>query len=156
MSNITIGKKIADFTAESTDGKFKLSSLKGKYIILFFYPRDNTPGCTQESIDFSKNLRRFKNLNAEVIGVSRDSLKSHFKFQEKHNLKVLLLSDEDEKICNLFNVIKEKNMYGKKVKGIERSTFIIDPDRKLLQEWRKIKVAGHVDEVLKFIKSLGD
>ena len=151
---VRVGKKVADFTAVGTDGKFKLSEHKGKYVVLFFYPRDNTPGCTQEAIEFSKALKRFSDLNAVVVGTSRDSLKSHERFIDKQQLKINLLSDEEEKLCNTFQVLKEKNMYGKKVIGIERSTFLIDPDGKVVHEWSKVKVPDHVKMVLKQLKEL--
>ena len=155
MKKIEIGKKVKNFTAESTNNDlFDLKDHLGSYLILFFYPKDNTPGCTQEGIDFSENYRKLKNQNAKIFGVSRDNLKSHDKFKEKFNFKFDLISDGNEKICNLFDVIKEKNMYGKKYMGIERSTFIINSKGVLIKEWRKVKVNGHADEVLKYIKEL--
>tara|TARA_X000001036_G_scaffold434381_1_gene473653 strand:- start:2520 stop:2996 length:477 start_codon:yes stop_codon:yes gene_type:complete len=155
MKKIEIGKKIKNFTVESTnkDG-FNLEHYLGSNIVLFFYPKDNTPGCTQEGIDFSENLRKFKNLNTFVFGISRDSLKSHNNFKDKFKYKFDLISDVDQNICNLFNVIKEKNMYGKKYMGIERSTFIINKKGILIKEWRKVKVNGHAEEVLNYIKEL--
>ena len=155
MKKIEIGKKVKNFTAESTNNDlFDLKDHLGSYLILFFYPKDNTPGCTQEWIDFSENYRKLKNQNTKIFGVSRDNLKSHDKFKEKFNFKFDLISDGNEKICNLFDVIKEKNMYGKKYMGIERSTFIINSKGVLIKEWRKVKVNGHADEVLKYIKEL--
>lgn len=137
----------------STAGEdFKLSDHEGKYVVLYFYPKDSTPGCTLEGQEFTQLLKNFHRLGAEVFGVSRDSLKSHTNFKTKQCYDFELLSDQDEKLCEIFDVIKEKNMYGKKVMGIERSTFIIGPDRKLLQEWRKVKVTGHAAEVLEAIK----
>ena len=154
-AKLEIGKKVPNFkSASSSGGEFRLSDYKGKKIVLYFYPKDNTPGCTTESIEFNNLLSQFKKQNAEVIGVSRDSLKSHDKFICKFDFKFSLLSDEDEELCKLFDVIKEKNMYGKKVLGIERSTFVIDEDQKLVGEFRKVKAAGHAAEMLKFIKSL--
>jgi peroxiredoxin Q/BCP len=139
----------------SSDGEtFSLSEKKGKKIVLYFYPKDSTPGCTTEGIEFNELLPQFKKLNAEVYGVSRDSLKSHDKFICKYDFKFQLLSDEDEALCQIFDVIKEKNMYGKKVMGIERSTFVIDEDQKLVGEFRKIKAEGHAAEMLKFLKTL--
>ena len=155
MKKIKIGEKVKNFTAQSTNkDDFNLKDqLKGN-TILFFYPKDNTPGCTQEGIDFSEHLRKFKNKNSQVFGVSRDSLKSHNNFKEKFKFKFDLISDVDEKICNMFDVIKEKSMYGKKYMGVERSTFIISEKGILIKEWRKVKVKDHVLEVLEFIKHI--
>jgi peroxiredoxin Q/BCP len=122
--------------------------------VLYFYPKDSTPGCTTQGIEFNELLSQFKKQNTEVYGISRDSLKSHDKFICKYDFKFHLLSDDDEAVCQLFDVIKEKNMYGKKVMGIERSTFIIGEDQKLIAEFRKVKAAGHAHEILKFIKEL--
>jgi len=153
MKIVEIGKKISNFKAKSTnENEFILKDFQDGLLVLYFYPKDNTPGCTQEGIDFSSNYRKFKNLNTEIIGISKDNIKSHENFKKKYKYKFDLISDEDEKICKMFDVIKEKNMYGKKYMGIERSTFIIDKKGKLLKEWRKVKVKGHVEEVLKFIK----
>lgn len=154
-AKIQIGKKIPDFTIPSSSGEdWSLAAKKGKRIVLFFYPKDNTPGCTTESIEFNELLNQFKKKNTEVVGISRDSLKSHDKFICKYDFKFELLSDEDEKVCKLFDVIKEKNMYGKMVLGIERSTFIVDENGKLVAEFRKIKAPGHAAEILNFIKGL--
>ena len=155
MKKTKIGKKIINFTLESTnkDG-FRSKDYLGSYLILFFYPKDNTPGCTQEGIDFSKNYKKFKTLNTKIFGISRDSLKSHNNFKEKYKYEFDLLSDPNETLCNSFSVIKEKNMYGKKYMGIERSTFLIDNKGKLIKEWRKVKVPEHVNDVLKFVKEL--
>ena len=152
MKKIKIGEKVKNFTAQSTNKvDFNLKDqLKGN-TILFFYPKDNTPGCTQEGIDFSEHLRKFKNKNSQVFGISRDSLKSHNNFKEKFKFKLDLISDTDEKICNMFDVIKEKSMYGKKYMGVERSTFIINEKGILIKEWRKVKVKDHALEVLDFI-----
>tara|TARA_X000000368_G_scaffold87155_1_gene66274 strand:+ start:929 stop:1405 length:477 start_codon:yes stop_codon:yes gene_type:complete len=152
MKKIKIGEKVKNFTAQSTNKvDFNLKDqLKGN-TILFFYPKDNTPGCTQEGIDFSEHLRKFKNKNSQVFGISRDSLKSHNNFKEKFKFKFDLISDTDEKICNMFDVIKEKSMYGKKYMGVERSTFIINEKGILIKEWRKVKVKNHALEVLDFI-----
>lgn len=152
---VETGKKVPDFSLSSTAKKsFKLSDFKGSNIILFFYPKDSTPGCTIEGHDFTKLHKKFKQTGTEVFGVSKDSLKSHFKFIEKQKYSVDLLSDETEAVCNLFNVMKEKNMYGRKYFGIERSTFLISKDGKLLKEWRKVKVPGHAQEVLNEVKGL--
>ena len=144
-----------DFTLMGSDNQeHKLSQYRGKKVILYFYPRDNTPGCSTEACNFRDSNDVFINKNAIIIGISRDSLKSHTKFIEKFNLPFILLSDEKEEVCNLFNVIKEKNMYGKKVFGIERSTFIINEEGILVKEYRKVKVKDHVSTVLKDLELL--
>ena len=144
--------------------KFKVSAtneleidsdnLIGKNFVIYFYPKDNTPGCTQEGEDFRDLYKEFKKLKTEIYGVSRDSLKSHEGFKEKYKYPFELISDPEEKLCNLFNVIKEKNMYGKKYMGIERSTFLINKEGKLSAEWRKVKVKGHAEEVLEEVKKI--
>ena len=155
MSKVTIGKKVPAFSAIATgDKKIKLSDLKGKNIVIYFYPKDSTPGCTLEGQDFRDNIRKFSSRKTVILGVSKDSLESHEKFKAKQKFSFDLLSDEDEKLCQLFDVIKEKNMYGKKFMGIERSTFLIDEKGVLRNEWRKVKVKGHVDEVLEAVKAL--
>jgi len=151
---LEIGKAVKSFSAKATNGDVKLSALKGQIVVLYFYPKDSTPGCTTEAQDFRDNLAKFKRAGAVVYGVSRDSISSHQRFQEKQTLNFDLISDTDEALCQQFDVIKEKNMYGKKVIGIERSTFIIDHNGKLAQQWRKVKVAGHVEEVLAAVKAL--
>lgn len=146
---------IPDFRlASSGDQEFVLSNYKGKKIVLYFYPKDSTPGCTLEGQAFHRLLPEFAKLNTLVFGVSRDSVKSHCKFRDKYGFAFELLSDEDEKVCKLFDVIKEKNMYGRMVLGIERSTFIIDENQNLLKEYRKVKADGHAEEVLQYLKSL--
>ncbi len=151
--SVKIGKKVPAFKKTATnDENVQLSQLKGKKVVLYFYPKDNTPGCTQQSQDFRDQYKKFQKMGAEIYGVSRDSLKSHEKFKDKFEFPFELISDEDEELCHIFEVIKEKNMYGKKVMGIERSTFVIDENGKLIKEWRKVKVPGHVDEVLNFLK----
>ncbi len=130
-----------------------LGELAGQWLVLYFYPKDSTPGCTTEGLDFNALLPRFKRAGAQVFGVSRDSLKSHDNFCAKQGSKFPLISDSDEALCNAFDVIKMKNMYGKQVRGIERSTFLISPDSQLVQEWRKVKVAGHADAVLDALKA---
>lgn len=143
-----------DFTSLSHTGiEFTLSK-QSKAIVLFFYPRDNTPGCTVENQDFAKLYPKFVKAGFEVVGISRDSNKSHCKFAEKFSLPFMLLADEDETVCNLFGVMKDKNMYGKKVRGIERSTFVIDDKQQIIKEWRKVSVPDHAQEVLDFIKTL--
>ncbi|MBS5951983.1 MAG: thioredoxin-dependent thiol peroxidase [Clostridium sp.] len=148
-----IGSLAPDFSLAGSDGKtHKLSDYKGKKVILYFYPKDNTPGCTTEACDFRDNITTINDLNAVVLGISKDNLNSHNKFIEKFNLPFVLLSDEDKVVCELYDVIKEKNMYGRKTLGIERSTFIIDDNGKLMKEFRKVKVKGHIEEVLEALK----
>ena len=155
MSKVQVGKKVPDFRALlDNEETFKFSENKGKNLVIYFYPKDNTPGCTKEGEDFRDNYNVLKKLNTEVIGVSKDSAASHQKFIAKFNFPFNLISDEDEKVCNLFDVIKEKNMYGRKYLGIERSTFLIDANGKLVKEWRKVRVKGHVDDVLESIKEI--
>ena len=155
MAKVSIGKNVSNFKIPATgDKEISLSDLKGKNLVIYFYPKDSTPGCTREGQDFRDNIRKFRARNTVVLGVSRDSVKSHENFKEKQKFPFDLLSDKDEKLCAQFDVIKEKNMYGKKVMGIERSTFLINDKGVLKQEWRKVKVDGHVDEVLAAIKTL--
>lgn len=155
MPNATLGKKIPSFNLPATgDRKIRLSDLKGRQFVLYFYPKDSTPGCTLEGQDFRDQYSKFKRQNTEIIGVSRDSLKSHENFKAKQNFPFDLISDTEETLCNIFDVIKMKNMYGKQVRGIERSTFLIDAEGKLRNEWRKVKVKGHIDEVLEAAKAL--
>ncbi len=151
---IEVGKKVPEFSAESTGGTVKLSALKGKTVVLYFYPKDNTPGCTTEGQDFAAAYPKFKKAGAEVYGISRDSLKSHAGFKAKMEFPFELISDPDEALCSAFGVMKMKNMYGKQVRGIERSTFVIGADGKLAREWRGVRVPQHVDEVLAFVQSL--
>ena len=155
MAKASIGKKLSSFTIPATGEKdISLSDLKGKNVVLYFYPKDSTPGCTREGQDFTDNIRQFRARNTVILGVSRDSIKSHENFKAKQKYSFDLLSDKDEKLCAQFDVIKEKNMYGKKVIGIERSTFLIDEKGVLRKEWRKVKVDGHVSEVLEAVKIL--
>lgn len=155
MATAVIGKSVPQFSLPATgEQTISLKSLKGKQVVLYFYPKDNTPGCTREGQDFRDNMAKFKRQNTVILGVSRDSLRAHENFKAKQKFPFDLLSDEDEKLCNIFDVIKMKNMYGKKVRGIERSTFLIDKNGKLQQEWRKVKVDGHVEEVLSAVKQL--
>jgi len=137
------------------DKEFDLSSYKGKKIVLYFYPKDNTPGCTTEGMNFRDLYPQFQAANTEIFGISRDSLRSHEGFKGKLDMPFQLISDPDETLCVMFDVMKMKNMYGKQVRGIERSTFVIDGAGTLVKEWRGIKVPGHVDEVLDFVKALG-
>lgn len=155
MNEIAVGKKVPDFTLPATgEQKISLNNFKGKNVVLYFYPKDSTPGCTQESCEFRDLHDEFSKHNTVIIGISRDNLKSHEKFKSEQGLTFDLLSDADEELCNLFGVMKDKNMYGKKVRGIERSTFLIDATGKLVQEWRKVTVNGHVDEVLEAVSKL--
>ena len=149
MATPTVGKKITAFSVATTSApKLSNKDLAGKPYVLYFYPKDDTPGCTIEGKDFRDRHADFGKLKVRVLGVSRDSLASHAKFQGKYDLPFELVSDADEKLCQQFDVIKDKNMYGKKVRGIERSTFLVDADGVLRREWRKVKVDGHVAEVL--------
>jgi len=143
------GDKIIEFNlSDMTGKKHKLSDYKDKQIILYFYPKDNTPGCTLEAIDFSKNIKTINEKNTVVIGISKDSVSSHEKFINKHNLKIILLSDETVETIKAYDVWKEKNMYGKKFMGVERSTFLINQTGNIIKIWRKVKVKGHVEEVI--------
>jgi peroxiredoxin Q/BCP len=148
------GDKVPDLPLRlSGGGETSLSGYGGRWLVLYFYPKDSTPGCTTEGIDFNGLLPKFRKLGAEVVGVSRDSLKSHQNFCTKQGFRFELASDNDESLCNAFGVIKEKNMYGRKVLGIERSTFLIDPDGVIRQSWRPVKVAGHAQAVLDALKA---
>ncbi len=153
--SVAVGAKVPDFTLASTGGeKVRLKDLLGGALVLYFYPRDDTPGCTLEGQQFAALNARFKKAGVTVFGVSRDSLASHEKFRDKMGYPFALLSDADEKLCKLFEVIREKNMYGRKVLGIERSTFLIDAKGVLRHEWRKVKVEGHALEVLEAAQAL--
>ena len=155
MPKVALGKKVPAFSLPATgDKKISLADCKGKNLVLYFYPKDSTPGCTTEGQGFRDKINTLRRRKTIVLGVSRDSLKSHENFKAKHKFPFDLLSDSDEKLCQLFDVIKEKNMYGRKVMGIERSTFLIDDKGVLRREWRKVKVPGHVEEVLEAIKEL--
>ena len=155
MGKVTIGKKVPDFSLPATgDQDISLSDYKGKNVVVYFYPKDSTSGCTTEGQNFRDSINTFRRRKTVILGVSRDSVKSHENFKAKQAFPFDLLSDSDEKACTLFDVIKEKNMYGRKVMGIERSTFLIDAKGILRVEWRKVKVAGHVDEVLEAVKEL--
>ena len=151
---VALDSKVPDFTAAASGGDFTLSAQHGKTIVLYFYPKDNTPGCTTEGSDFANANAKFKRANALVAGVSRDSLKSHESFKAKMKFPFELISDPDEKLCELFGVMKMKNMYGRQVRGVERSTFVIDGSGNLRKEWRGVKVPNHVDQVLAFVQSL--
>ncbi len=152
---ITLGSLVPDFEAICTGDKtVNLSHYRGKYLAIYFYPKDNTPGCTQEGQSFRDNIEKFSALNAVILGVSRDTLRVHEGFKCKQQFPFDLLSDPDEKLCQLFDVIKMKNMYGKQVRGIERSTFLIDPEGVLVREWRKVKVKSHCEDVLQALHEL--
>jgi peroxiredoxin Q/BCP len=147
---------VPDFSAQITGTTpFQLSQFRGKNLVLYFYPKDNTPGCTTESLQFRELYPKFQQAGTEIIGISRDSIRSHDGFKSKLDLPFELISDADEMVCAMFDVIVMKSMYGKKVRGIERSTFIIDAAGKMVKEWRGVKVPGHVDDVLEFVQSLG-
>lgn len=150
-----LNKPLPEFEALATGGvKFSPQAFAGQIVVLYFYPKDHTPGCTTESMQFRDKHKEFVKAGAVVFGVSRDNMVSHEKFKQNLELPFELVADTEEKLCHMFGVVKNKIMYGKKVKGIERSTFLIDADGVLRQEWRGIKVAGHVDDVLKAVKSL--
>jgi peroxiredoxin Q/BCP len=147
---------VPDFSAEITGTiPFQLSQHRGKNLVLYFYPKDNTPGCTTESLQFRDLYPKFQKAGTEIIGISRDSIRSHDGFKSKLDLPFELISDSDEAVCTMFDVIVMKSLYGKKVRGIERSTFVIDAAGKIVKEWRGVKVPGHVDDVLEFVQSLG-
>ncbi len=155
MSGPAMNRVVGNLKAEATgDQTVELKELRGKNVVIYFYPKDATPGCTQEGLDFKALHAKFKRANTVIFGVSRDSVASHERFKEKQGFPFELLSDPDEALCKKFDVIKEKNMYGKKHMGIERSTFLIDADGKLRNEWRKVKVKGHAEEVLEAAKAL--
>jgi thioredoxin-dependent peroxiredoxin len=154
MPGPKLGAKVKTFKAPSTDGDFSLADAKGKVVVLYFYPKDMTSGCTVESREFAALHDKFRRAGAIVLGISRDSLKSHEKFRDKETLPFHLLSDPEEKLCQLFDVIREKSLYGRKYLGIERSTFLIDGQGVLRHEWRKVKVAGHAQEVLDAVRAL--
>ena len=150
-----LNSPVTDFELPATSGKtFKVADYAGKTLVIYFYPKDNTPGCTTQGMQFRDSYAEFKAANAEIVGVSRDSLKSHENFKAKFTFPFELLADTEEVACSIFGVMKMKNMYGKQVRGVERSTFIIDKNGILVKEWRGVKVDGHVTEVLSFIQTL--
>jgi peroxiredoxin Q/BCP len=154
MTLATLGSAVPDFEIAATGDKtVKLSDYRGKKVILYFYPKDSTPGCTLEGQGFRDNIEQFNHLNTVILGISRDSIKMHEGFKCKQAFPFDLLSDQDESVCNLFEVIKMKSMYGKQVRGIERSTFLIDEDGVLVKEWRKVQVKTHIAEVLSHLQS---
>lgn len=149
---MNIGDNITSFDFKATNGlQANLSDYSGQWVVLYFYPKDATSGCTKEGQDFRDHYEAFKKNNAVIFGISRDSLNSHERFKLKENFPFELISDADEKLCQIFDVIKPKTMYGKPVRGIERSTFLIDPNGRIKHRWRKVKVEGHVEEVLKYL-----
>jgi peroxiredoxin Q/BCP len=152
--SVTLGKQVGDFSAAATGQQFSLASQAGKVVVLYFYPKDSTPGCTTQGADFRDAIAGFTQAGSVVFGVSRDSLKSHENFKAKMAFPFELISDPEEALCERFGVMKMKNMYGKQVRGIERSTFVIGTDGTLLREWRGVKVPGHVAEVLGYVESL--
>ena len=155
MADAVVGKKVPDLTLHLTgDRRVKLSDFAGKPLVLYFYPKASTPGCTQEGLDFSAAITKFRRQSCAILGASRDSLKAQDNFKAKQSFAFDLVSDSDEALCNAFGVIKMKNMYGKQVRGIERSTFLIGADGVLRQEWRGVKVKGHVEQVLDAVKAL--
>ena len=152
---VSIGKKVANFSLPATGEKeLSFKDFQGTHLVLYFYPKDSTPGCTLEGQNFRDSYQQFRDAGADILGVSRDSLKAHENFKAKQGFPFDLLSDQDEKLCRQFDVIHEKNMYGRKFMGIVRSTFLIDSSGKLRQDWRKVRVKGHVDEVLEAVKAL--
>jgi len=151
MTELVVGKPVPAFSAQSTQGEITTESLKGRKTVLYFYPKDNTPGCTTQAQGFRDHYDAFQAANVQIIGVSRDSIKSHENFITKQSLPFALISDPDETLCELFGVMKMKNMYGKQVRGIERSTFLIDENGVLVREWRGLRVPGHVEAVLQAV-----
>lgn len=155
MADSMVGQKVPDLPLPaSSGGEVSLTDFKGQKVVLYFYPKDMTPGCTTEACDFRDNFERFKEKGVQVIGVSPDDLKSHHKFIEKHGLPFLLLSDPEHKLAEYFKVWKKKKMYGREYMGIERSTFLIDEEGTIVKEWRKVKVKGHVEEVFQSVQEL--
>jgi len=155
MSSVELNKPVPDFEAAATgDQSVRLADLRGKNVVIYFYPKDDTPGCTTEGQDFRDQMKAFTELDTEIFGVSRDGLRAHENFRTKFEFPFHLISDKDETLCQLFDVIKPKKLYGKEYMGIDRSTFLIDQDGVLRKEWRGVKVPGHVNEVLAAVKAL--
>ena len=155
MTSIMLNQKVTNFELPATSGKlFQLAQYASKTLVIYFYPKDNTPGCTTQGMQFRDHYADFQAHNCEIFGISRDNLKSHENFKAKFSFPFELLADTEELACGIFNVMKMKNMYGKQVRGVERSTFVIDKNSVLVQEWRSVKVDGHVQAVLDFIKTL--
>ena len=150
-----LNDQLKDFKFKiATDKVIKEQDINGQKVLIYFYPKDDTPGCTLEANEFSTFKKKFLNLNTQILGISKDSIEKHEKFKKKHNLKIELVSDENGEICKLFKVWVEKSMYGKKYMGIERATFLFDENLKLIKIWRNVKVKGHVEEVLTYVKSI--
>lgn len=155
MSEVSLNKPVPDFELPATGDKtFRLSDLRGQNVLIYFYPKDNTPGCTLEGQQFRDHIAEFEQLNTVLFGISRDSVKTHENFKHKQSFPFDLLSDKDETVCNLFGVIQLKKLYGREYMGVDRSTFLIDAEGVLRQEWRSVKVKGHVEEVLTALKAL--
>jgi thioredoxin-dependent peroxiredoxin len=154
MSKIAVGKQAPAFTLESTSGPWSLSDAAGANVVIYFYPRDNTPGCTEEGVNFTGAYPQFKKLKTQIFGISPDTVQSHEKFKKKMGFPFELLSDPEQRVCKLYDVIQEKSMYGKKYMGVERSTFLVDAKGVLRQEWRKVKVNGHAEAVLAAVNAL--
>jgi peroxiredoxin Q/BCP len=155
MTKKLVGKKAPNFKAECTSEKtYARDDFNGKNLVLYFYPKDSTPGCTTEGQEFRDSYKQFKKMNTEILGVSRESIKSHEKFKSNQSFPFELLSDPDEKVCKAFDVMKLKSMYGREYMGVDRSTFIIDSSGKIRKEWRGVKVKGHVQEVLEAVEEL--
>ena len=155
MTDVAVDRPVPDFELAATDDEqIRLADLRGRNVLLFFYPKANTPGCTREGQDFRDLNAEFQAANTVVLGISRDGVRAQQNFKEKYDFNFPLLSDKDETVCNLFGVIKEKNMYGKKVMGVERSTFLIDAEGVLRREWRGVKVKGHAEEALAAARDL--
>lgn len=155
MTNTMLNQPVLDFALPATSGKtLRLSDFLGQYVVVYFYPKDSTPGCTTQGMQFRDAYADFQQANTEIVGISRDSVKSHENFKAKFSFPFELMADTEEVACSIFGVMKMKNMYGKQVRGIERSTFIINPKGELIREWRGVKVDSHAKEVLTFIQSL--
>lgn len=155
MTNTMLNQPVPDFALPATSGKtLRLSDFLGQYVVVYFYPKDSTPGCTTQGMQFRDAYADFQQANTEIVGISRDSVKSHENFKAKFSFPFELMADTEEVACGIFGVMKMKNMYGKQVRGIERSTFVINPKGELIREWRGVKVDGHAKEVLTFIQSL--
>ena len=154
MTTISVGRKVRDFVIPSTSGNFRLSDQRGGKVVIYFYPRDNTPGCTLEGGDFRDLASAFRSANTQIFGISTDTLESHHKFREKMRFPFALGSDEGHAIASRFGVWRQKNMYGRRMMGVERSTFLIDAEGILRREWRKVRVAGHAEQVLAAAREL--
>lgn len=155
MTNTMLNQPVSDFALPATSGKtIQLSDFLGQYVVVYFYPKDSTPGCTTQGMQFRDAYADFQQANTAIVGISRDSVKSHENFKAKFSFPFELMADTEELACSLFGVMKMKNMYGKQVRGVERSTFVINPKGELIREWRGVKVDGHAKEVLTFIQSL--